>query len=491
MLSELRHSFGDLPLVFRVLIFCLPLSIAAVLISNQFLYLAIFFVPLIVYIAVHHMQALLFLLIFTIPISITWDISSSLTTDFPDEPIMWAILIPVTFLVLSKPQLLPEKFWNTPIITLFVLLYFWATVTTVFSTEMLPSVKYMLAKTWYLGAFVILAYLVFRDIISMYRAFAFFMTSFTLFLFYALYKMALSGFDFEEVNFAVMPIYSNHVNFSATLACVIPLVVLWLRDTKILSRKVFIFIYLLLLLVGLYFSYGRAAWLSVIVAMLMVPIIKMRLVKPAVLITYVMIGYGIFWITDNERYMEYRPNYRNTYMRDNISDHIVATFQGTDVSSMERVHRWIASIRMSQEYPVLGVGPNNFYEHYRSYVVNEFRTWVSRNLDESTSHNYFLIMLTEQGFIGMILYAILLYVSLVYGQRLYFRSDNRRYKRLVMTITCCLAAFYVNNFLSELIESDELGSIYYMLTVVLVVLDLHQDRFEKLFPVPGQEPQTL
>lgn len=43
-----------------------------------------------------------------------------------------------------------------------------------------------------------------------------------------------------------------------------------------------------------------------------------------------------------------------------------------------------------------------------------------------------------------------------------------------MAVACSLVAFYVNNFLSELIETDEMGGLYYMLLACLVALDLHE-----------------
>ncbi len=491
MLKEITNSLTSLPLIFQFFIGCLLLSVLLITGTQEVLFAAVFLGPVMIYIALYHLEWLFYLLVFTIPISVNIDITHALTTDFPDELIMWVIFPAVVFLILDKPYLLPARFWNTPIITLFTLLFIWSIITTIFSTSLIPSVKYVLAKSWYIASFVILAFLVFRDIISIFKTFKVFMFSFTLFLLYSFYMQYLTGFDFEEINNSVMPLYRNHVNFSATLALLVPLVTFWLVQEKTPWKKLIVALYLLTILVGLYFSYGRAAWLSVVVATLVIPIIKYRLIKPVVILSYIIIAFSVFWIIDEDRYLNYRPNFEKTYMRDNIADHIAATFQGSDVSSMERVHRWVASVRMAKERPILGVGPNNYYDHYREYVVNGFRTWVSRNMEKSTSHNYFFIMLTEQGFVAMILYAILIFASLGYAQRLYFRSQNRNYRRIVLTIASCLTAFYVNNFLSELIETDEMGSLFYLLSVTLVVLDLYQDRFEEMYPDTQVSEQKL
>ncbi len=482
MLKEISDQFSSLDIFFRVLIGCLILSTIAVISTSELYYAAIFLVPAVAYLAIHYLKSLFFLLIFTIPLSINLDITSSLTTDFPDEMMMWVLLPAVFLLVLSKPQLLPERFWNTPVITIITLLFLWSVVTTIFSTDIVPSVKYLLAKVWYIASFMILAFLVFREPRDLIRTFGIFLFSFSLFFLYSIYRQYLNGFDFETVNDSIMPFYHNHVNFSATISMLIPFVLLWYSMTRPSLKRCMILGYLVMLLLGLYFSYGRGAWLATITAGAMYVLMRLRLVKPAVILSFLFLVYAVIWITDDDRYLNYRPKFEQTHMHDNLSDHIVATFQGSDVSSMERVHRWIASVRMAQERPVLGVGPNNFYANYRDYVVHSFRTWVSRNMERSTSHNYFLLMLTEQGFPAMILYALLIYASLAYAQRIYHRSDSRIVRGIAMAIACSLAAFYVNNLLSELIESDEMGSIYYMSIAALVALDLYESRYSRLSP---------
>ncbi len=483
MLKNIRQEFNSLSVYFKFLVLSLVLSVITVMVTQEIYAVAIFLIPLGAYLVIHHISVLFYLLIFTIPLSVNLEISSSLTTDFPDELLMWILMPSVFVLVLTRPQLLPEKFWNTPVITIITLLFLWALVTTLFSTSIVPSVKYMLAKSWYIAAFLILAFLLFRHPPDLKRTFIIFLISFSLFFIYSMYRQYLTGFDFEMVNYSIMPFYHNHVNFSATISMLIPLIILsyFLTDNKIIRWTMVI--YLLVFVVGLYYSYGRGAWVATIAAGGMFFLMKMRLVKPAVLLSFLFMIYAVYWITDEDRYLNYRPKFEQTHMHDNISDHIVATFQGSDVSSMERVHRWIASVRMAKDRPIMGVGPNNYYDHYRDYVVHSFRTWVSRNMERSTSHNYFLIMLTEQGFPAMILYALLIFASLSYAQRLYYRTDSRAVKYIVMALACTLTAFYINNLLSELIESDEMGSLFYMSIAALVAIDLFEARFAEFFSI--------
>jgi O-antigen ligase len=135
---------------------------------------------------------------------------------------------------------------------------------------------------------------------------------------------------------------------------------------------------------------------------------------------------------------------------------------------------------MSQDYPVFGVGPNMFYDNYPAYGITEYKTWVSRNLEESTTHNYYLFMLAEQGFIGMILYAFLIILIFWKGQTIYYRLGDKRDKQVVLAVIGLLGAVFVNNFFSELLETDKIGSLFYMGLAILVVYDLKSRKSENV-----------
>ncbi len=473
MKTKLYENWNSLGTLFQGGLISLLLSVAAYCFTLDPLAISPILGYLVAYLLVHRIDILFYILLFTLPLSVTLDISPSLTLEFPDEPIMWALTPAIILLVLSRPQLLPVEFINSRIVSLLLLLYIWSLITLFTTTDLLPSVKYIAAKSWFLLSFFVLAFLVFRSYRNVRLGFFIFLFSFTAFLFYTIRKQYQNGFDFEKVNEAVMPLYHNHVTFSVTLSILIPMLVFWFFSTDNWPQKIVAAGMTLLFVVSLYYSYGRGAWLALSLAAGSYFIFRLRLIKPAVLLTFLFWGYSVYWLAQDYRYVQYRPDFEKTVMNDNLADHLMATFRGRDVSSMERVHRWVGSLNMVPDYPVFGVGPNNFYENYRYYTISSFQTWVSRNMERSTSHNYFLLMLSEQGLPGMLLYALLIFVSLAYAQNIYFKSDHRIIRGLAITLGCSLVAFYANNFLSELIESDELGSVFYMMLAILIVLDLH------------------
>jgi O-antigen ligase len=190
---------------------------------------------------------------------------------------------------------------------------------------------------------------------------------------------------------------------------------------------------------------------------------------------YGTIALLVVYLARDNRYIDFRPNYEQTYMHRGFVDHLVATFQGKDMSSMERVHRWIAAVRMSTDKPVTGYGPHGFYNNYKPYTVLSFRTYVSRNAERSTTHNYYLYMLTEQGWPAMLLYALLIPVVFSRAQKVYHRFNDKFYKHCTIGLAMVIAACFVNNFFSDLLETHKIGAMFYLSVVLLVILN-HKSR---------------
>jgi O-antigen ligase len=173
----------------------------------------------------------------------------------------------------------------------------------------------------------------------------------------------------------------------------------------------------------------------------------------------------------NNKYIEFRPDYNKTFMHKNFTDHLIATIKGKDMSSMERLYRWVAAIRMSNDRPITGYGPRTFYYYYKPYAVTSFQTYVSRNKEHSTTHNYFLYMLVEQGWPAMILYALLMAVIFAKAQKIYHRTKDRFYRICSIGLAMVIAVGFINNFFSELIENHKVAALFYIPLALLVILD--------------------
>jgi O-antigen ligase len=171
--------------------------------------------------------------------------------------------------------------------------------------------------------------------------------------------------------------------------------------------------------------------------------------------------------------MSYAPDFEKTVWHGgNLEAHLASTYKLQDVSGMERVYRWVAAARMVADKPLTGTGPSTFYPEYKRYTITGFRTYVSDNPEHSTTHNYFLLQLAEQGVPGFLLFAALVATALLTAERLYHASAARpEVRRVVLAVVLSLVIILFHLFLNELLEVDKIGTFFFVGLAVLVRCD--------------------
>lgn len=280
-----------------------------------------------------------------------------------------------------------------------------------------------------------------------------------------LYHHAGWGFSFEGVNYITAPFYRNHVNYGALLVCMIPVAFGLSRTTG------GVWTYILgILLVALYFTYSRGAWMALVLAIVAVWLMRRKWLMWAFVLFSVGITTAAIWLVKDNNYLRYRPSFERTIYHGDLNDHLIATYALRDLSTVERFYRWIAASRMVSGHWITGYGPNTFYPTYMTYTVSEYRTYVSDNPEHSTVHNYFLLLLVEQGLPGMLLFYFLYLLMLWEAQRFYHRTEHSFRKGVSMIIVAILIMVGALNLLSDLIETDKVGTIFYCCTGVLIAL---------------------
>lgn len=452
--------------IFLAVIF-LAVTITAVVTSIYSLAF-ISFACLLLYFGWQQWQFAFFLLIFSLPWSIEYNFNSFLGTDLPDEPLMWL----TAFLFLSRFVFKPSEFlksYKHPLIFLLLINFTWIIIIVVFSTESLLSLKFLLAKSWYLIAFVFVPILFFESKRSVRIAALILAPSMLLVTVIILARHASYRFQFANINDAVTPFFRNHVNYSAMLVCTMPLLIGIYQLTK--KYRLLITTAIIIALVALFFSYARGAWLALLIGLVSYWLIKKRLLLIGFMVVITVIIGSVFWISRSDRYLEYAHDYKTTIFHQNFEEHLVATYKLKDVSTAERFNRWIAGVRMIKDCWLIGYGPNTFYYNYKPYSVPAFRTWVSDNKEHSTVHNYFLLTLIEQGVPGFLLFLLVVGSALYYAEKIYNRTQDKFYKVTAMTCGVMITMILVVNFLSDLIETDKIGSLFFLCLAALVAID--------------------
>jgi O-antigen ligase len=464
--SALYNKLADTA-AFAVLFLC----IAAAIWTGNYLILFVPFIFLFALLAGVNWKTAYWVMLFIIPFSFLIYLGP-LSTTLPDEPMMWMFLLLFLFMWARNPAILPEWWWRNPLVFIIVLQFLWMLVAVIFSKELLFSVKFSLAKVWFLVSFLVFPIFIFRTKKDLKTGFLVLLVPIVITMIIIMIRHGLAGFNFRRVDRSINPIYFNHVEYSTVISMFLPLVYVAYMLTKGRTGLRSLFAGLILFfIVAIYLSYARAAMLAVGFSLFIAILMRFRLLNFLMPGFYVVMILLVGYMVRNNKYIDFRPVFHKTYMHRDFTDHVISTFKGQDMSSMERLYRWVAGVRMSNDNPITGVGPNGFYYHYKPYAVSSFRTYVSRNPEGSTTHNYFLLMLVEQGWPAMILYGILLVVVFAQAQKIYYRFKDRFYKACVMGIIMMFGAGFINNFFSELLETHKVGCLFFISIALLIILD--------------------
>ena len=447
------------------------MSLVPAVYMEEWLFLLLPFAGLVFYTGWQHREILFLLLLCSLPFSFEYNFTPSLGTDIPDEALMLLTAFVFFGAWLYRPASVPASVYRHPLFILPVLWMGWILLTVCCSTDPVLSAKYFLAKTWYLGAFVLAPLLVFKNKKTILIAAGGLLVSMLLVTLMALIRHSYTGFSFAGINEALTPFFRNHVNYSAMLVCMIPVWLVFLVHTTGKKRK-WILLALTLSLLALFFAYARGAWLALLAGALAYWLIRQRLILTTYVVVLLLVTGAFGWLQRQDRYLDYAHDFRTTIFHQDFQEHLVATYKLKDVSTAERFYRWIAGIRMIKDKPVTGYGPNTFYTNYKPYAVPAYKTWVSNNPEHSTVHNYFLLLLIEQGIPGLLFFLLLTAAMLWYAQRIYQRDRHSFYGQLAMVTAVILVMLLTVNFLSDLIETDKAGSLFFLCIPLLVLADI-------------------
>ncbi|MBL7744742.1 MAG: O-antigen ligase family protein [Chitinophagaceae bacterium] len=424
-----------------------------------------------------HINAVFFLLLFTLPFSTELQITPSLGTDFPDELLMLFTAGLFLCYCLYSPKALPFNIIGHPLIILLLSSFSWSIIAALFSTHHTISLKFLLAKSWYIAAFVLAPLIVFRERKNIRTAFFLLAGSLVAVAIIAIIRHYKYDFSFAGINDALQPFFRNHVNYSAMLVCFIPVFFAFYTLSKSKTNKYVCLAVITILLIALFLSYARGAWLALITGTISYWLIKKRWMLAVYIAAIISVIVSLFWIKSKDRYLQYAHDYRTTIFHENFREHLRATYEFKDVSTAERFYRWIAGVRMIKDDPLTGLGPATFYNNYKPYAIPAFKTWVSNNPEHSTVHNYFLLVTIEQGIPGLLFFLLLAGAMFGYVQWLYYRLNDPFYKMITIIAGVVLSMILTVNFLSDLIETDKIGSLFFLCLSLVVIADINTRKY--------------
>jgi O-antigen ligase len=420
---------------------------------------------------IQYPRYLFYLLIVSIPWSFEYNFDQNLGTDLPDEPLMLVASLSIVFYITYNWKSVKSKKLH-PLLLIVTLQFLWTVIAVVTSGELLLSIKYLLAKSWYLLAFLVMPVVLFRDQRTMKTAALLLLGSMIAVTTTILVQQGVNDWTFKTVSDSVKPFFRNHVNYSSLLVFMVPLVIASFRVSSSKKLKTALCLVGGIVVVAIYFSYSRGAWLALLLGLSAYWLLRKKLLVFAFVCFFCLLIGFVFWLKSSDRFVGLASDYRTTVFHTDFRQHLIATYRLKDLSNAERLYRWIAGIRMASDNWQTGSGPSTFYPAYKSYTLPLFKTYVSDNPEHSTVHNYFLLTLVEQGVIGLLLLLTLFIGLFWWAQKIYLRATDKSWRVVIATVSSILVMQCVINFLSDMIETDKVGSVFYLCIAAIIVADL-------------------
>jgi O-antigen ligase len=276
----------------------------------------------------------------------------------------------------------------------------------------------------------------------------------------------------------MQPFYNDHTAYGCVIALFVPAAFYFIfsRNSKGWGRLLSLAI-MSLLLVGLFFSYCRAAWISVLGAIGVYVLIRMGMkVKWMVMLFGLVVG--VFFVYQSDVLYKLGKNHQDSSY--DLAGQIKSISNiSTDASNLERLNRWASALRMWKESPVLGCGPGTYQFRYASYQRSYQLSTISTNAGNlGNAHSEYIGPLTEQGVPGVALVALLFLATFATGVRVYRTAKDPHTARMALAFTLALLTYYIHGVFNNFLDTDKLSVPFWGFTAVIVALDVYSEKKE-------------
>jgi len=431
------------------------------------------------YLLFFKMNTLLYIIAFLTPLSIDLkefipEINFGLS--FPSEALMMGLML------LFLARVLYENHYNLAItkhaITLSILFYLtWIFITSVTSTIPWVSFKFLLMKLCFIIPFYFfLSQLVEKNIKNSINFFLSYALGLAVVVCITTVKHIQLG-DVEKVSHWVMsPYYNDHTAYGAILAFFIFILGGMLLIPGITKTQKFItFIFLLTVSIGLYLSFSRAAWLSVIIAVGVLILLLLKIKMKSILL---FVGALLLIFFTFQSTILHQMNKNEQESSNNFFEHFQSiTNISSDASNIERINRWSSAVRMFEEKPVFRYGPGTYQFNYAPFQRSKFRTIITTNSgDGGNAHSEYLGPLSESGILGMFSVLILVCICIWKGIFIYHHETDKTIRIIAIMCTLALITYFIHGFLNNFLDTDKLAVPVFGAMGVITALDINRKK---------------
>lgn len=433
-------------------------------------------------------ETTLLLMALLTPFAINVALFQEMELSLPVEPMMILFTAMFFFRVLVD-KTYDKQLLRHPVSRLLLASLAWMSITSATSEMPWVSIKYTLARIWFVVPFFFAAVQIFKShkrIRQFYWAYA---IGLAIIILITTSKTLGNFSDLQTMHRVMKPFYNDHTAYGCVIALMLPVAFYFLfqkvkgdkKDGKAIATNLLQHIlhiaFFILLCVGLVLSYCRAAWISVAGVLVVYILIRMRMKIKWMLMLFCL-GVGLFFVHQSDILYNLGKNHQDSSYT--LADQLKSISNiSTDASNLERLNRWASAFRLWEESPVVGCGPGTYQFLYGSRQRSYQLSTISTNAgDLGNAHSEYIGPLTEQGVPGVALVALLFLTTFATGVRVYRTAKDPHVARIALAFTLSLLTYYIHGVFNNFLDTDKLSVPFWAFTAVIVALDVYSEKKE-------------
>lgn len=422
------------------------------------------------------LDKLLLLIVFATPLAVNIEsIEANLGVSLPTEPLMFGVLIIFVVKIIGGFPY-DRRVMGHPLTVAILLNLIWVLITTFTSELPVVSIKFMLARLWFVIPFFFVGVILFRKFSNTKRFIWLYVIAMLIVIGYTLVRHAQYGFDEESGHWVMSPFYNDHTAYGAAIAMFVPFVFGFIFDKSYsFSMRATAFIVFLILAVAIVLSYSRAAWISVLAALLVYIVVLLKIKFKWLLTIFIILIISFF--TFQHQILEVLERNEQDSSTDFV-EHVQSIYNiSSDASNLERINRWQAGLRMFRERPLLGWGPGTYQFLYAPFQRSKEKTIISTNAgDLGNAHSEYIGPMAEQGLPGLLTLLLIVGIAIYTGLKVHRRATNPEVRLMALLTVLALIAYFVHGFLNNFLDTDKASVPIWGFFAIILALDLYHTK---------------
>ena len=398
----------------------------------------------------------------------------------PTEPILFGLLL-LCLLDRLRGIGMDVDIERHPISRWLQVMFLWLIVTTLLSWDPIVSLKFTIARAWFVVGFFFLLAPMLRQRERQEHFVLLYLLPLLAVIIYTVVRHAGYGFEKQAGHWVMDPFFKDHTSYGAVLAMFwFPLLALLIKPNRQAIGKLGLGVAFVVLTLGLILSFTRAAWVSLVAAAALGLLMRLG-VKLRTLIVAAALAAALLLLSWDQLLISLERNDQDS--SDDLTEHVESISNvSSDASNLERINRWSCALSLWSERPLTGWGPGTYQFVYAPHQRSEHRTIIStNNADRGNAHSEYLGPLAEQGIPGTLIILSILLATCNMGFRTYraLRERDRWRAYWAMSVYLGVMTYVIHGVLNNYLDTDKASAPFWGFLAILVVMDLEVKKSER------------